>query len=106
MLSGRQKELSMVEGIQKGDVDGVAFVGYHAAAGAEGVLAHTYLANSITEIRINGVRASEGLLNSYVAGEYGVPIVLVTGDDRTCADAAGFAEGGAAVGVEECVDRD
>ncbi len=85
MLTGRHKELSMVEGIQKGDVDGVAFVGYHAAAGAEGVLAHTYLANSITEIRINGVRASEGLLNSYVAGEYGVPIVLVTGDDRTCA---------------------
>src|ERR1700751_4507255 len=67
MLTGRHKDLSMVEGIQYGDVDGVAFVGYHAAAGAGGVLAHTYLPNSITAIRLNGNRASEGLLNSHVA---------------------------------------
>jgi D-amino peptidase len=105
MLTGRHKELSMVEGIQHGDVDGVAFVGYHAAAGAEGVLAHTYLANSITAITLNGERASEGLLNSYVAAEYGVPIVLVTGDDRTCADAAGYAPGVPAVAVKDCVSR-
>ena len=105
MLTGRHKELSMVEGIQHGDVDGVAFVGYHAAAGAEGVLAHTYLANSVTSIRVNGVRASEGLLNSVVAAQYGVPIVLVTGDDRTCADAAGYAPDAPAVAVKECVSR-
>jgi D-amino peptidase len=105
MLTGRHKDLSMVEGIQHGDVDGVAFVGYHAAAGAEGVLAHTYLPNSITAIRVNGVRASEGLLNSYVAAEYGVPLVLVTGDDKTCADAAGYGPGVPAVAVKECVSR-
>jgi D-amino peptidase len=105
MLTGRHKDLSMVEGIQHDDVDGVAFVGYHAAAGAEGVLAHTYLANSITAITVNGERASEGLLNSYVAAEFGVPIILVTGDDRTCADAAGYARGVPAVAVKECVSR-
>jgi D-amino peptidase len=105
MLTGRHKELSMVEGIQHDDIDGVAFVGYHAAAGAEGVLAHTYLPNSITAIALNGQRASEGLLNSYVAAEYGVPIVFVTGDDRTCADAAGYAPGVPAVAVKDCVSR-
>jgi D-amino peptidase len=105
MLTGRHKELSMVEGIQSSDVDGVAFVGYHAAAGAEGVLAHTYLPNSITAIRVNGERASEGLLNSYVAAEFGVPVVLVTGDDRTCKDAAGYGPGVPAVAVKECVSR-
>ena len=105
MLTGRHKELSMVEGIQHGDVDGVAFVGYHAAAGADGVLAHTYLPNSITAVIVNGARASEGLLNSYVAAQYGVPVVLVTGDDRTCADAAGYAPGGPAVAVKDCVSR-
>jgi D-amino peptidase len=105
MLTGRHKDLSMVEGIQNGDVDGVAFVGYHAAAGAEGVLAHTYLPNSITAIRVNGERASEGLLNSYVAAEYGVPVVLVTGDDRTCKDAAGYGPGVPAVAVKDCVSR-
>ena len=105
MLTGRHKDLSMVEGIQHDDVDGVAFVGYHAAAGVEGVLAHTYLANSITAITLNGERASEGLLNSYVAAEYGVPIVLVTGDDRTCADAEGYAPGVPSVAVKDCVSR-
>jgi D-amino peptidase len=105
MLTGRHKELSMVEGIQYDDVAGIAFVGYHAAAGAEGVLAHTYLPNSITAIRVNGQRASEGLLNSYVAAEYGVPIVLVTGDDRTCADAQGYGPDVPAVAVKDCVSR-
>jgi D-aminopeptidase len=32
MLTGRHKELSMVDGIQHDDIDGVAFVGYHTAA--------------------------------------------------------------------------
>jgi len=105
MLTGRHKDLSMIEGIQHGDVDGVAFVGYHAAAGAEGVLAHTYLANSITAVRVNGVRASEGLLNSFVAAQYGVPIVLITGDDSTCANAAQYAPDAPAVAVKDCVSR-
>jgi D-amino peptidase len=48
MLTGRHKDLSMVEGIQQPDVSGVAFVGYHAGAGRDGVLAHTYLPNSVT----------------------------------------------------------
>ena len=87
MLTGRHKSLSMVEGVQHGDVDGIAFVGYHTGAGMEGVLAHTYLANSITGVWLNGVRASEGLLNAHVVAEYGVPVVLVTGDDLACADA-------------------
>jgi len=105
MLTGRHKDLSMVEGIQHGDIDGVAFVGYHAAAGAEGVLAHTYLANSITAVRLNGVRASEGLLNAHVASQYGTPVILITGDDRTCADAAGYAPDAPAVAVKDCVSR-
>ncbi|HXW46480.1 MAG TPA: M55 family metallopeptidase [Streptosporangiaceae bacterium] len=105
MLTGRHKDLSMVEGIQHGDVDGVAFLGYHAPAGAEGVLAHTYLANSITAVRLNGVLASEGLLNSHVAAQYGTPVVLITGDDRTCANAAGYAPDAPAVAVKDCVSR-
>jgi D-amino peptidase len=105
MLTGRHKELSMVEGIQDPEVGAVAFIGYHAAAGAEGVLAHTYLANSITSVRVNGELGSEGRLNSCVAAEYGVPVVLVTGDDRTCADAAGYAPQALTVAVKDCVSR-
>jgi D-amino peptidase len=105
LLTGRHKDLSMVEGIQRDSVDGVAFVGYHAGAGAEGVLAHTYLPNSITAVRVNGEAASEGRLNAYVAEEYGVPVILVTGDDRTCEDAASYAPQAQTVAVKECVTR-
>ncbi|MEE1941900.1 M55 family metallopeptidase [Streptomyces sp. TRM 70361] len=105
LLTGRHKALSMVEGVQHGDVDGVAFVGYHTGAGDEGVLAHTYLANSITGVWLDGERASEGRLNAAVAAEYGTPVVLVTGDDRTCADARGWAPGALAVAVKDHVSR-
>jgi D-amino peptidase len=105
MLTGRHKSLSMVEGVQHGDVDGIAFVGYHTGAGSEGVLAHTYLANSITGVWLNGVRAGEGLLNAHVVAEYGVPVVLVTGDDLTCEDALGYAPGALKVAVKDHVSR-
>jgi D-amino peptidase len=105
MLTGRHKELSMVEGIQDDSVQAVAFLGYHAPAGADGVLAHTYLANSITSVRVNGHNASEGWLNAQVAAEYGVPVVLVTGDDRACADAAGYAPQALTVAVKDCISR-
>lgn len=105
MLTGRHKSLSMVEGVQHGDVDGIAFIGYHAGAGDEGVLAHTYLANSITGVWADGVRASEGLLNSLVVAEYGVPVVLVTGDDCAVEDAKGYAPEAEGVAVKDHVSR-
>ncbi|WP_328666955.1 M55 family metallopeptidase [Streptomyces sp. NBC_00322] len=105
MLTGKHKSLSMVEGVQHGDVDGIAFVGYHTGAGTEGVLAHTYLANSITGVWLGGMRASEGLLNAHVVAEYGVPVVLVTGDDLTCVDADAYAPDARKVAVKDYVSR-
>ncbi|WP_240135153.1 M55 family metallopeptidase [Streptomyces sp. MUM 178J] len=105
MLTGKHKSLSMVEGVQHGDVDGIAFVGYHTGAGMDGVLAHTYLPNAVTGVWLNGVRAGEGLLNAHVAAEYGVPVVLITGDDLTCADAEGYAPAARKVAVKDCVSR-
>ena len=104
LLTGRHKPLSMMQGVESG-VDGVVFLGYHAGAGAEGVLAHTYLPNSITGVWLDGVPASEGRLNAALAFEYGVPVLLVTGDDRTCADASSYAPEAKQVAVKECVSR-
>jgi D-amino peptidase len=83
----------------------VAFLGYHTGAGDEGVLAHTYLGNSVTGVFVDGVRASEGLLNALVVAEYGTPVVLVTGCDRACADAAGYAPRARTVAVKDYVSR-
>jgi D-amino peptidase len=104
MLTGRHKPLSMMQGIDSG-VDGVVFLGYHAAAGLDGVLSHTYLPNQITGVWLDGVRASEGRLNSALAAEHGVPVLLVTGDDLTCVDANDYDPGAQTVAVKECVSR-
>ncbi|HET9140209.1 M55 family metallopeptidase, partial [Actinophytocola sp.] len=104
MLTGRHKPLSMMQGIDTG-MDGVVFLGYHAGAGVDGVLSHTYLPNSITGVWLDGVAASEGRLNAALAAEHGVPVLLVTGDDLTCADAADYAPGARLVAVKECVSR-
>jgi D-amino peptidase len=104
LLIGTHKPLGMMEGIDRSP-DAVAFVGYHAGAGEQGVLAHTYLPNTITAVRVNGAPASEGRMNALLAAEFGVPVVLVTGDDRACADAAGYAPDAVGVAVKTCVDR-
>jgi len=103
-IIGTHKIFGMMEGIDSG-VDAVAFVGYHAGAGQQGVLSHTYLGQTVLGVRINGSPASEGRMNALLAAEFGVPVVLVTGDDLTCADAAGWAPGAQLVAVKECVDR-
>jgi D-amino peptidase len=104
MLTGRHKPLSMMQGIDSG-MDGVVFLGYHTAAGSRGVLAHTYLPNSITGVWLDGVHASEGRLNAALAREHGVPVLLVIGDDLTCADAADYAPDAVTVAVKEAVSR-
>lgn len=80
VISGSRKPLSMTQGAAAG-FDGAFFTGYHAAGGTEnGVLAHTYTADVIYEVRVNGVPCSEALLNAALCGYYGVPLLLVTGD--------------------------
>jgi len=104
MLTGRHKPLSMMQGIDSG-VDGVVFLGYHAGAGCDGVLAHTYLENQITGVWLDGMPASEGRLNAALAAEHGVPVLVVTGDDKTCEDAGDYAPEATLVAVKECVSR-
>jgi D-amino peptidase len=80
VLSGGRKPFSMTQGLGAG-YDGAFFTGYHARVGAaNGVLAHTYTADSLYNVRINGVACSEALLNAAMAGLYGIPLLLVTGD--------------------------
>jgi D-amino peptidase len=80
LISGSPKPLSMMEGIGP-NVDAVFFVGYHSRMGTGGgVLAHTYAGSIVTELRLNGQAVGETGLNAAVAGAYGVPVVLVTGD--------------------------
>jgi D-amino peptidase len=80
------KPYSMTQGIgPEGDELGfaaAAFVGYHAGAGhPTGIIGHTYAGRVVMEARVNGVPHNEAGLNALRLGQFGVPVVLVTGDD-------------------------
>lgn len=102
-IIGTHKQWGMMQGIE--NTDAVAFVGYHTGAGRQGILAHTYIGETIRDVHINGVPSSEGRMNALVAGEFGVPVVLVTGDDLTCDDAATYVPESNLVAVKQCIDR-
>ena len=107
-IRGSQKPLGMLEGLLvdgRAAVDALAFVGYHAGAGQPGVLDHTHMGNSIVEVRFAGTPMSEGRMNAAVAAEAGVPLVLVTGDDVTCADARTYAPGVRTAEVKRAITR-
>lgn len=79
VIQGRIKTLSMCEGMDTG-FDAAIFIGYHASRGAKhGVLDHTYSA-ILHDVRINGRRVNEAHINGLVAGHFGIPLVLVSGD--------------------------
>jgi len=81
--------LSMMQGIDE-SFDGVIFVGYHARAGsALGVLDHTW-SGEILNVWLNDTLVGEFGLNAALAGYFGVPVIMVTGDQTACAQTAGF----------------
>lgn len=80
------RELSMMEGIDE-TFDGVIFIGYHAStANTRGVRAHTMSSANVTDLRLNGKSMSEGSMNAAIAGQFGVPVILITGDDVAVAE--------------------
>jgi D-amino peptidase len=86
LISGSPKPFSMMQGIGS-DVDKVFFVGYHACAGTgAAVLAHTW-SDAVASVHLNDQLVGETGLNAALAGAYGVPVVLVTGDQAVAAEA-------------------
>ncbi|MEM0218348.1 MAG: M55 family metallopeptidase [Desulfurococcaceae archaeon] len=82
IIQGYPRPFSMVSMLDD-QFAAIFFLGYHAAAGTRhGILEHTYSGRVFFEIRVNGVRSSEFLINSLYAGELGVPVALLAGDDH------------------------
>ena len=75
------RPLGMMEGIDS-SFDGVIFTGYHASTdNLEGVRAHTFSSAHLTSLKVNGKIMTEGSWNAAVAGEFGVPVIMISGDD-------------------------
>lgn len=61
--------------------DVALLVGYHAKAGTpEAILSHTWI-TGFRDVRVNGESVPEPSLNTYLAGSFGVPVAMLSGDD-------------------------
>jgi D-amino peptidase len=75
------------EGLSSG-CDAALFVGMHAMAGtADGVLSHTVSGQAWQNLRFNGTLVGETGINAALCGQWGVPVLLVTGDRAVCREA-------------------
>jgi D-amino peptidase len=80
------RPLMMMEGID-GSFDGAIFIGYHAGTtNPAGVRAHTMSSANLTDIRLNGRSHPESGINAAIAGHFGVPVIMITGDDAIASE--------------------
>ena len=84
-ISGSDKPLVMVQGVDLPGGGAVFFTGYHAKAGTPAApLAHTWT-GWLNDVRFDSRSVGEFGINAAVAGHFGVPVALVTGDDKAVA---------------------
>lgn len=75
------RPLMMMEGISR-EFDGAIFIGYHAGTGdTSGVRAHTISSANFAGVRLNGIEMPEAGINAAIAGKFGVPVIMISGDD-------------------------
>lgn len=69
----------------------MVMIGFHAMNGTpDGVLCHTQSSKTENRYWYNDMESGELVQNAVIAGYYGVPIVMVTGDEATCRESHRF----------------
>lgn len=85
--SGSPSPFSMVQGIADG-VNAAFFVGYHARIGSQNaILDHTWSSAAVDNLWLNGLLTGEIGLNAALCGSFGVPVLLLSGDQTAAAEA-------------------
>jgi D-amino peptidase len=75
------RPLVMMQGIDA-SFAAAMFIGYHASTtNPAGVRAHTMSSANFADVKLGGRSVPEAGLSAAIAGHFGVPVVLVTGDD-------------------------
>ena len=79
------------------------FIGFHAMADTkDGFLRHTITLEP--RIRMNGKPVGETAIDAYALAEYGIPVIMVTGDQALIREASMFLPGVEAVQVKTSLD--
>ncbi|GGK17991.1 D-aminopeptidase [Caldalkalibacillus thermarum] len=103
LISGGAKPYSMVQGLDD-SFSAAIFVGYHAKASHQGVLSHS-MTFGARRMYINDTEVGELGFNAYVAGYYGVPVIMVAGDDQTAQEAEALIPGVTTAVVKKAISR-
>lgn len=70
------------------ECDALILLGYHAMAGTRAaVLEHSMSSAGVQNYWINDEKAGETAIDAGIAGEHGIPVIMVSGDDKVCAEA-------------------
>ncbi|MFK4088649.1 M55 family metallopeptidase [Kribbella sp. NPDC020789] len=104
LIKGRPKPMGMIEGLSS-SYDAVLCVGFHARAGVLGVLSHSFMGHEIEDIWLDDQLTGEIGLFEAAASAYGVPLVLLTGDDTACREATAWNPAIRTVPVKYAKDR-
>lgn len=100
------RDYCQLEGADLGIYDAALFVGYHAMAKTpKAIHPHTIAGACVHELRVNGVPHGESELNAAVLAHFGIPTVLVTGDETTCTQVSQTLKGIETVVVKSAVGR-
>jgi D-amino peptidase len=102
LVRGFPKPLLMVTGIDS-SFGTMMFTGAHANAGSPGVMAHNF---AFDEFTVNGRKLNEVGINALIAGEMGVSVSMVSGDDVLVAETEAMLDNGViGVVVKKAVGR-
>ena len=86
LKSGMKRVLCQFKGFSH-RFDAAFLIGQHSKAGtADGILSHTWIP-AFKDVRVNGTSVGEYGLNAYLAGSFGVPVIMLSGDDKVIAQA-------------------
>src|SRR6201996_7645808 len=97
LVRGRPKLMGMLEGLDA-SFDAMVCVGYHARAGAFGVLSHSFMGHEIEDMWLDGRVTGEIGLAQATAAALGVPLAALSGDDAACAETTAWVDGVAGAG--------
>jgi D-amino peptidase len=105
--TGNAKDHCQLEAADSRHFDAAVFVGYHAMARTfKAIHPHTIAGACVSELRLNGRPHGETGLNAAILGALGIPVIMVSGDTTTVAEARAFlGEGIETVAVKEAVGR-
>lgn len=103
LITGDVKPYSMVQGLDA-SYSAAIFVGYHARASMRGVMSHSMIFG-VRHMYINDLEIGEMGFNALVAGYYGVPVIMVAGDDQAGIEAEKLIPNVTTAVVKETITR-